>query len=77
MQFKFLCIHTKHNHELKTYVILQAKKWDLSPGSIWNTVVWLMLLNFSAKIVNTTAKSYLREQQEKELAALENNRARG
>nr|XP_016485947.1 PREDICTED: vacuole membrane protein KMS1-like [Nicotiana tabacum] len=56
---------------------VKAKKWDLSPGSIWNTVVWLMLLNFSAKIVNTTAKSYLREQQEKELAALENNRTRG
>ncbi|XP_049351572.1 vacuole membrane protein KMS1-like isoform X8 [Solanum verrucosum] len=54
----------------------KAKKWDLSLGSVWNTVVWLMLLNFSAKIVNTTAKGYLREQQEKELAALENNRAR-
>ncbi|NP_001315551.1 vacuole membrane protein KMS1-like [Solanum lycopersicum] len=55
---------------------VKAKKWDLSLGSVWNTVVWLMLLNFSAKIVNTTAKGYLREQQEKELAALENNRAR-
>ncbi|KAG5626150.1 hypothetical protein H5410_011368 [Solanum commersonii] len=54
---------------------VKAKKWDLSLGSVWNTVVWLMLLNFSAKIVNTTAKGYLREQQEKELAALENNRA--
>ncbi|XP_049414251.1 vacuole membrane protein KMS1-like isoform X2 [Solanum stenotomum] len=54
----------------------KAKKWDLSLGSVWNTVVWLMLLNFSAKIVNTTAKGYLREQQEKELAALEKNRAR-
>ncbi|TMX01952.1 hypothetical protein EJD97_023000 [Solanum chilense] len=55
---------------------VKAKKWDLSLGSVWNTVVWLMLLNFSAKIVNTTAKGYLREQQEKELAALENNHAR-
>lgn len=55
---------------------VKAKKWDLSLGSVWNTVVWLMLLNFSAKIVNTTAKGYLREQQEKELAALEKNRAR-
>ncbi|KAH0766652.1 hypothetical protein KY285_002523 [Solanum tuberosum] len=55
---------------------VKAKKWDLSLGSVWNTVVWLMLLNFSAKIVNTTAKGYLREQQEKELAALGNNRAR-
>ncbi|MCD7453759.1 meiotic spindle pole body protein Kms1 [Datura stramonium] len=55
---------------------VKAKKWDLSLGSVWNTVVWLMLLNFSAKIVNTTAKGYLREQQEKELAALENNCAR-
>ncbi|XP_019265317.1 PREDICTED: vacuole membrane protein KMS1-like isoform X2 [Nicotiana attenuata] len=56
---------------------VKAKKWDFSLGSVWNTVVWLMLLNFSAKIVNTTAKSYLREQQEKELAALENNHTRG
>lgn len=55
---------------------VKAKKWDLSLGSVWNTVVWLMLLNFSAKIVNTTAKGYLREQQEKELAALENSRSR-
>ncbi|KAK6804960.1 hypothetical protein RDI58_002744 [Solanum bulbocastanum] len=54
---------------------VKAKKWDLSLGSVWNSVVWLMLLNFSAKIVNTTAKGYLREQQEQELAALENNRA--
>ncbi|XP_060219153.1 vacuole membrane protein KMS1-like isoform X2 [Lycium barbarum] len=55
---------------------VKAKKWDLSLGSVWNTVVWLMLLNFSAKIVNTTAKGYLREQHEKELAALENNHSR-
>ncbi|XP_055816739.1 vacuole membrane protein KMS1-like isoform X2 [Solanum dulcamara] len=55
---------------------VKAKKWDLTLGSVWNTVIWLMLLNFSAKIVNTTAKGYLREQQEKELAALENNHAR-
>ncbi|CAN4111129.1 unnamed protein product [Withania somnifera] len=54
---------------------VKAKKWDLSLGSLWNTVVWLMLLNFSVKIVNTTAKGYLREQQEKELSALENIRA--
>ncbi|KAJ8572898.1 hypothetical protein K7X08_009409 [Anisodus acutangulus] len=54
----------------------KGKKWDLSLGSVWNTVVWLMLLNFSAKIVNTTAKGYLRKQQEKELAALENSRTR-
>ncbi|KAM3290591.1 vacuole membrane protein KMS1 isoform X1 [Capsicum chacoense] len=55
---------------------VKAKKWDLSLVSVWNTVVWLMLLNFSVTIVNTTAKGYLREQQEKELAALEENRAR-
>lgn len=48
---------------------LQGKKWDLSLASIWNTVVWLMLANFSAKVVNATAQGCLKEQQEKELAA--------
>ncbi|XP_021897139.1 vacuole membrane protein KMS1 isoform X2 [Carica papaya] len=48
----------------------KAKKWDLSFAAIWNTVVWLMLLNFFGKIVTATAQRYLKKQQEKELAAL-------
>jgi hypothetical protein len=40
---------------------------------MWNTVVWLMLLNFFFKIVNSTAQSYLKKQQEKEIGALTNS----
>ena len=48
---------------------LQEKKWDFSFASVWNTVVWLMLMNFFVKIINATAQSYLKTQQERELAA--------
>ncbi|XP_058778503.1 vacuole membrane protein KMS1 [Vicia villosa] len=48
----------------------QGKKWDFSFTSIWNTVVWLMLMNFFIKIVNSTAQTHLKEEQESELAAL-------
>ncbi|XP_059645967.1 vacuole membrane protein KMS1-like [Cornus florida] len=51
----------------------KMKKWDLSFASIWNTVVWLMLMNFFVKIVTATAQSFLKEQQEKELAKLANS----
>ncbi|KMS95411.1 hypothetical protein BVRB_008510 [Beta vulgaris subsp. vulgaris] len=46
---------------------VQVKKWGLSFASIWNTVVWLVLLNFFFKIVNATAQSFLKKEQEKEL----------
>ncbi|WCJ23729.1 Vacuole membrane protein KMS1 [Euphorbia peplus] len=39
-----------------------AKKWDFSFAALWNTVVWLMLLNFFFKIVNSTAQSYMKKQ---------------
>ncbi|MCH92706.1 vacuole membrane protein 1-like [Trifolium medium] len=48
---------------------IKGTKWDFSIASIWNTVVWLMLLNFFVKIVNSTAQSYLKKQQDIELAA--------
>ncbi|XP_027360326.1 vacuole membrane protein KMS1 isoform X2 [Abrus precatorius] len=48
----------------------QGKKWDFSFASIWNTVVWLMLMNFFVKIVNATAQRYLKKEQERQLAAL-------
>jgi len=51
----------------------QVKNWDFSFAGMWNTVVWLMLLNFFFKIVNSTAQSYLKKQQEKEIAALTNS----
>lgn len=34
---------------------------------VWNTIVWLMLVNFFAKIVTSTAQNYLKKQQELEL----------
>lgn len=43
---------------------VQVKKWGLSFASIWNTVVWLVLLNFFFKIVNATAQSFQQKQQE-------------
>ncbi|THG17711.1 hypothetical protein TEA_030127 [Camellia sinensis var. sinensis] len=49
---------------------IKDKKWDLSLASVWNTVVWLMLMNFAMKIVTETAQSFLKERQEKELASL-------
>lgn len=51
---------------------IKVKKWDFSFTSIWNTVVWLMLMNFFIKIVTATAQRYLKKQQEKELDALTN-----
>ncbi|KAL4642504.1 hypothetical protein ACB092_02G023600 [Castanea dentata] len=53
----------------------QAKKWDFSVATLWNTVVWLMLMNFFVKIVNSTAQSYLKKQHEKELAKQSSTKA--
>lgn len=49
---------------------IKVKSWDLSFASVWNSIVWLMLLNFFVKIVNSTAQRYLKKQQEIEIAAL-------
>ncbi|KAF8388023.1 hypothetical protein HHK36_026689 [Tetracentron sinense] len=51
---------------------IKVKKWDLSFTSIWNTVVWLMLMNFFIKIVTSTAQRFLKEQQEAALVTLPN-----
>ncbi|KAG2721775.1 hypothetical protein I3760_02G096800 [Carya illinoinensis] len=51
---------------------IKVKKWDFSLASIWNTVVWLMLMNFLVKFVTATAQSYLKKQQENEVAASAN-----
>ncbi|GFZ14136.1 SNARE associated Golgi protein family [Actinidia rufa] len=53
--------------------IKKVKKWDLSFTSIWNTIVWLVILNFFVKIVTSTAQRHLRKQQEKELASIQSN----
>lgn len=58
------------NEKLYRMYHLQGKKWDFSFTSIWNTVVWLMLMNFFIKIVNSTAQTHLKKQQESKLAAL-------
>ncbi|KAF5789735.1 hypothetical protein HanXRQr2_Chr09g0374791 [Helianthus annuus] len=52
---------------------IKVKSWDLSFASVWNTIVWLMLLNFFVKIVNSTAQRYLKKQQEREMSALKKN----
>ncbi|KAI3469557.1 hypothetical protein Pfo_026220 [Paulownia fortunei] len=51
---------------------IEGTKWDFSLTFIWNTVVWIMLMNFFVKIVNSTAQRYLKKQQDKEIAALKN-----
>ncbi|KAL0457223.1 UNVERIFIED_CONTAM: Vacuole membrane protein KMS1 [Sesamum latifolium] len=51
---------------------IEVSKWDFSLASIWNTIVWIMLMNFSVKIVNSTAQQYLKKQQDREIAALKN-----
>ncbi|XP_058001065.1 vacuole membrane protein KMS1 isoform X1 [Hevea brasiliensis] len=51
----------------------KVKKWDFSFAALWNTIVWLMLLNFFCKIVTSTAQRYLKKQQETQLAEKEDN----
>ncbi|KAM3384811.1 hypothetical protein ACQJBY_009045 [Aegilops geniculata] len=46
----------------------KGKKWNLSFSLIWNTVVWLMIVNFIIQIVTSTAQSYLKKQQELEIS---------
>ncbi|XP_042452952.1 vacuole membrane protein KMS1-like [Zingiber officinale] len=47
---------------------MAQQQWNLSFTMIWNTVILLVLANFFVKIVTATAKRYLKEQQELELA---------
>ncbi|KAK4767368.1 hypothetical protein SAY86_015118 [Trapa natans] len=48
----------------------KVKKWNLSLASVWNTVVWLMLINFVLKVVVATAQKYLKQQQQNEMDLL-------
>ncbi|GAB2277489.1 meiotic spindle pole body protein Kms1 [Dionaea muscipula] len=52
---------------------VKVNRWNVTLGSIWNTVVWLMLINFVIKIINTTAQSSLKDQQEKEIVSMTNS----
>ncbi|KMZ72146.1 putative Vacuole membrane protein [Zostera marina] len=45
----------------------RSKHWTLSFNLIWNTLVWLMILNFLVRIVTSTAQEQLKKQQEIEL----------
>ncbi|KAL6548397.1 meiotic spindle pole body protein Kms1 [Orobanche gracilis] len=51
---------------------VEVAQWDFSLAFVWNTVVWIMLINFFLKIVNASAQRYLKKQQDKEIAALKN-----
>ncbi|XP_008672345.1 vacuole membrane protein KMS1 isoform X1 [Zea mays] len=43
------------------------KQWNFSFTSVWNSIVWLVLLNFFIKIVTSTAQDYLKKQQDTEM----------
>ncbi|XP_051129533.1 vacuole membrane protein KMS1 [Andrographis paniculata] len=58
-------------------VDLKVKKWDFSVAFIWNTIVWIMLMNFFVKIVNATAQQQLKKQQDHEIALLKNKASKG
>ncbi|KAK1267010.1 hypothetical protein QJS04_geneDACA015618 [Acorus gramineus] len=45
----------------------EAKQWNLSFTLIWNSIVWIVLLNFFVKIVTSTAQRFLKKQQESEM----------
>ncbi|KAL4588340.1 hypothetical protein LXL04_001224 [Taraxacum kok-saghyz] len=49
---------------------LKAKPWNLSFATVWNSIIWLMLLNFFSTIVSSTAQSYLKQEHEKEMAVM-------
>lgn len=48
--------------------------WGMSFTSIWNTIVWLMILNFLLKIVTATAQRYLKRRQELQLDGIKKKR---
>nr|XP_043626434.1 vacuole membrane protein KMS1-like [Erigeron canadensis] len=46
---------------------VKEESWDLSFATLWNTIIWMMLLNFFSTIITSTAQSYLKNEQEKEM----------
>ncbi|KAJ0581068.1 hypothetical protein HanRHA438_Chr04g0176291 [Helianthus annuus] len=49
---------------------IKVESWKFSFASVWNSVIWLMLLNFFSTIVTSTAQSYLKNDQEIEMSLL-------
>ncbi|WVZ66423.1 hypothetical protein U9M48_015639 [Paspalum notatum var. saurae] len=65
-------LKTSKNKFLSAHVAASASvtakgKWNVSFSLIWNTLVWLMVINFIIQIVSSTAQGYLRTQQELEI----------
>uniref|UniRef100_A0A0E0C8H8 Peptidase M16 N-terminal domain-containing protein n=1 Tax=Oryza meridionalis TaxID=40149 RepID=A0A0E0C8H8_9ORYZ len=46
---------------------MEDTQWNFSFTLVWNTVVWLVLVNFFIKIVTSTAQEYLKKQQDIEM----------
>ncbi|XBI19606.1 hypothetical protein VPH35_061078 [Triticum aestivum] len=46
---------------------MEDKQWNFSFALVWNTVVWLVLVNFFIKIVTSTAQDYRKRQQDIEM----------
>ncbi|XP_047335162.1 vacuole membrane protein KMS1-like [Impatiens glandulifera] len=54
---------------------MKVKKWwGMSFTSFWNTIVWLMIMNFLLKIVTATAQKYLKRRQELQLDGIKKKR---
>ncbi|KAL6616169.1 hypothetical protein ACP70R_038439 [Stipagrostis hirtigluma subsp. patula] len=46
---------------------MEDKQWNFSFTLVWNTIVWLVLVNFFIKIITSTAQDYLKKQQDIEM----------
>ncbi|OEL29738.1 Vacuole membrane protein KMS1 [Dichanthelium oligosanthes] len=46
---------------------MEDKQWNFSFTFVWNSIVWLVLLNFFIKIITSTAQDYLKKQQDVEM----------
>jgi len=46
---------------------MKDKQWNFSFTFVWNSIVWLVLLNFFIKIITSTAQDYLKKQQDMEM----------
>lgn len=51
---------------------IKEKRFDVSVSSVWNSIVWIMIMSFIGKIVTETARKYLKMQHELELVDLKN-----
>ncbi|XP_076881075.1 vacuole membrane protein KMS1-like [Bidens hawaiensis] len=49
---------------------IKVESWKFSFASVWNSIIWLMLLNFFSTIVTSTAQSHLKNEQEIEISLM-------